>query len=143
MLRPSKPLEVAFTGMITACMDGGHVDDCVSIFQQMSSYCTPNIGTINAMLRVYSRNDMFSRAKDLFEKMKGMQFKSTSQISGSHSSPTPDAFTYSSILEASARAHRWEYFEYVYKEMSLCGYQLDQTKHAWLLVEASKAGKVN
>ncbi|KAJ8545987.1 hypothetical protein K7X08_018570 [Anisodus acutangulus] len=33
--------------------------------------------------------------------------------------------------------------EYVYKEMALAGYQLDQSRHAYLLMEASKAGKVH
>ncbi|KAK4346672.1 hypothetical protein RND71_033011 [Anisodus tanguticus] len=33
--------------------------------------------------------------------------------------------------------------EYVYKEMALAGYQVDQSRHAYLLMEASKAGKVH
>lgn len=49
----------------------------------------------------------------------------------------------SAMLEASASALQWEYFEYVYKEMVLSVYQLDQNKLAYLLVEASRAGKVN
>ncbi|KAI3972756.1 hypothetical protein MKX01_019414 [Papaver californicum] len=117
-LTVTKPLEVAFTGMILSCLDGGHVDDCISVFTQMMNHCAPNIGTINAMLKVYRRSDMFLKAKELFEDTKRR---------GS--------------VSASASAHQWEYFEYVYKEMHLCGFQLDQNKHAWLLVEASIAGK--
>ncbi|XP_043709476.1 pentatricopeptide repeat-containing protein At5g67570, chloroplastic isoform X2 [Telopea speciosissima] len=127
----TKPLEVAFTGMIMSCMDGGHVNDCISIFEHMKEHCAPNIGTINAMLKVYGRNDMFAKAKELFEQAKTTQSCFT----------TPDAHTYSSMLEASGCAHQWEYFENVYKEMTLSGYQLDQSKQASLLVEASRAGK--
>ncbi|KAK6125263.1 hypothetical protein DH2020_041007 [Rehmannia glutinosa] len=50
-------------------------------------------------------------------------------------------YTFSSMLEASASALQWEYFEYIYKEMTLSGYQVDQRKHSALLVEASRAGK--
>ncbi|KAL5755095.1 hypothetical protein ACOSP7_023315 [Xanthoceras sorbifolium] len=139
----SKPLEITFTGLITSSMDGGHVDECISIFQRMKDHCKPNIGTINTMLKVYGRNDMFSKAKELFEEI-------TRASSGYYTSPAsdttflkPDEYTYSSMLEASARAHQWEYFEYVYKGMALSGYQLDQSKHILLLVEASKSGKCN
>ncbi|KAF9600682.1 hypothetical protein IFM89_011353 [Coptis chinensis] len=142
-LRLTKPLEVAFTGMIMSCMDGGHVGDCISVFEQMDNHCSPNIGTINAMLKVYGRNDMFAKAQEMFERTKRMESGFSTVTCSGGSFLTPDAFTYSSILEASASAQQWEYFEYVYKEMALGGYQLDQNKHAWLLVEASKAGKIH
>ncbi|RVW57371.1 Pentatricopeptide repeat-containing protein, chloroplastic [Vitis vinifera] len=109
----SKPLEVTFTGMITSSMDGGHLDDCLSIFEHMKYHCSPNIGTINAMLKVYGRNDMFSKAKELFEETKRSTFASnTCMDDGSIS-----------------------------LEMTLSGYQLDQSKHALLLGKASRAGK--
>lgn len=127
-----KPLPVAFTGMIISAMDGGHVDDCISIFEHMKYHCTPNIGTINAMLKVYGKSDMFSKAKELFEEIKEEK---------SNTNMCPDVYTYRTMLEASASTHQWEYFEYLYKEMVLCGYQLDHCKHSWLLVEASRAGK--
>ncbi|CAK7339749.1 unnamed protein product [Dovyalis caffra] len=132
-LRHRKPLEVSLTGMIASSMDGGHIDDCISIFEHMKAHCVPNIGTINTMLKVYSRSDLFSEAKELFEDIKGVD----------HSGTTikPDEYTYSSMLQASARALQWEYFEYVYKEMAFAGYQLDQSKHASQLVEASRCGK--
>ncbi|TXG59931.1 hypothetical protein EZV62_014504 [Acer yangbiense] len=138
----SKPLEITFTGLIISSMDGGHVDECISIFQRMKDHCKPNIGTINTMLKVYGKNDMFSKAKELFEEATRANSYSTSPGSDA-TSLKPDEYTYSSMLEASARAHQWEYFEYVYKGMALSGYQLDQTKHVSLLVEASKAGKCN
>lgn len=140
-LRHSKPLEITFTGLIISSMDGGHIDDCISIFQHMKDHCEPNIGTVNAMLKVYSRNDMFSKAKELFEETTRANSSGYTFLSGDGAPLKPDEYTYSSMLEASATAHQWEYFEYVYKGMALSGCQLDQTKHAWLLVEASRAGK--
>lgn len=120
-------------------MDGGCIDDCVSIFDHMLDHCPPNIGTVNAMLKVYGRNDMFLKVKDLFEKVKD-GYKA---FLGDGDSPLiPDLYTYGAVLEASAYAQQWEYFEYVYKEMCFSGHQIDQGKHAALLVEASKAGKV-
>ncbi|XP_065873700.1 pentatricopeptide repeat-containing protein At5g67570, chloroplastic [Euphorbia lathyris] len=131
-LRYSRPLEVTFTGMIMSARDGGHLSDCISIFEYMKAYCVPNIGTINIMLKVYGQNDLFSKAKELFEEIKG----SKNEIS-----LVPDEFTYSAMIEASASALQWEYFELVYREMVLSGYQLVQSKHALLLVEASRVGK--
>lgn len=124
-------MEVTFTGMIKSSMDGGHIDDCVSIFEYMKNHCAPNVGTVNTMLKVYSQNDMFSKAKVLFEEVKV-----------TNSGLRPDAYTYNLMLEASARAHQWEYFEHVYKEMILSNYHLDQNKHLALLLKASRAGKV-
>lgn len=132
-LRYSKPLEVTFTGMIMSALDGGHVSDCFAIFEYMKAHCAPNIGTINTMLKIYSKNDMFSKAKQLFEEIK----EANDMIS-----LKPNEFTYSAMLEASASALQWEYFELVYREMVLSGYQLVQKKHGSLLVEASRAGKV-
>lgn len=134
-LRRIRPLAVTFTGMILSSMDGGHVDNCISIYEHSKNYCEPDIGIINAMLKVYGRNDMFLEAKELYELTKKVDVDSQISLS-------PDIYTFSSMLEASARALQWEYFESVYKEMSLVGYQLDQKKHAYLLVDASKAGKV-
>ncbi|OWM65685.1 pentatricopeptide repeat-containing protein At5g67570, chloroplastic isoform X1 [Punica granatum] len=142
----AKPLEVTFTGLIISSMEGGHIDDCISLFNYMKGQCdcSANIGTINTMLRIYGRNDMFSEAKELFEEIKGTQLPERTS-SGSdnvvHVSLIPDEYTYSLMLEASARALQWEYFEYVYKEMTLSHYRLDQTKHASFLMAASKAGK--
>lgn len=143
-LSNSKPLEVTFTGMIVSSMDSGHLDDCISIFEHMKDHCSPNIGTINTMLKIYGRIDMFSKAKELFEEIKkDSPDSSRLSMNGGHDHLFPDEYTYGSMLKASASALQWEYFEYVYKEMALSGYQLDQSKHARLLLEASRAGKVN
>lgn len=117
--------------MIKSCMDGGYAYDCISMFESMKDHCTPNIGTINAILKVYGHIDMFAKAKELFENIKKTDLGCS-----------PDAHSYTLMLETSASAHQWEYFEYLYKEMVLCGFQMDQNKHAWVLVEASRAGKV-
>lgn len=139
-LHLTKPLEVTFTGMILSALDGGHIADCISIFKHMKDHCTPNIGTINAMLKVYCCGDMFAKAKELFEATKATYCRSKPH-SANGSSLQLDAYSFKSMLEASASAQQWEYFEHVYKEMTLCGHQLDHRKHSWLLVEASRAGK--
>lgn len=95
------------------------------------------------MLKVYGQNDMFSKAKELFEEANKAKSGPHSSLNDKFGYLIPDGFTYSLMLEASASAHQWEYFEYVYKEMALCGYQLDQSKLPILLVEASRAGKVS
>ncbi|CAM0947844.1 unnamed protein product [Alopecurus aequalis] len=139
-LRFTKPLEFAFTGMLLASYDGGYLSECISIFESMKDYCTPNIGTVNVMLKVYGRCDMFGKAKDLFETTAYSFSSSQPRIHG-HSSLNADAYTYSSILEASASAQQWEYFENVYREMTLSHHHLDQRKYSWLLIKASRAGK--
>lgn len=140
-LRLTKPLEFAFTGMILASFDGGYISECISIFESMKDYCTPNIGTINVMLKVYGRCDMFGKAKDLFETTTYSVCSSQPRIRD-HSSLKADVYTYSSILEASASAQQWEYFENVYRQMTLSQHHLDQSKYSWLLIKASRAGKV-
>ncbi|XP_047962879.1 pentatricopeptide repeat-containing protein At5g67570, chloroplastic [Salvia hispanica] len=136
-LRPKRPLAVTFTGMILSSMDGGHVQDCISLYEYCKTRMAPDIGLINAMLKVYGRNDMFLKAKELFEETR--RNDSGSQV-GEHGAKA-DSFTFSSMLETSASALQWEYFEHVYKEMTLSGHQIDQRKHSSLLVKASEAGK--
>ncbi|KAL6894649.1 hypothetical protein ACP4OV_008747 [Aristida adscensionis] len=136
----TKPLEYTFTGMILASFDGGYVGQCISIFESMMDHCTPNIGTINVMLKVYGHCDMFGKAKDLFETTNACPSSSQSNVL-EHSSLQADAYTYSSMLEASASAQQWEYFEYVYREMTLSHHYLNQSKYSWLLIKASRAGK--
>ncbi|KAI3451917.1 hypothetical protein Pfo_008582 [Paulownia fortunei] len=139
-LHPTRPLAVTFTGLIMSSMDGRHVHDCVSLYEHSKTIMAPDIGLINAMLKVYGRNDMFLKAKELFEETR----RNDLGFEGEHghgSFPKADAYTFGSMLEASASALQWEYFEYVYKEMTLSGHQADQRKHSALLVEASRAGK--
>ncbi|KAL0332347.1 UNVERIFIED_CONTAM: Pentatricopeptide repeat-containing protein, chloroplastic [Sesamum calycinum] len=140
-VRPTRPLAVTFTGMILSSMDGGHVNDCVSLYEHSKTLISPDIGLINAMLKVYGRNDMFLKAKELFEETMRNYLGSEIGESGHGSSPKADVYTFSVMLEVAASALQWEYFEYVYKEMTLSGHQLDHHKHSALLVEASRAGK--
>ncbi|KAH6784737.1 Tetratricopeptide repeat superfamily protein [Perilla frutescens var. hirtella] len=140
-LRPKRPLAVTFTGMIFSSMDGGHVQDCISLYEHCKTLTAPDIGPVNAMLKVYGRNDMFLKAKQLFEETRRNDLGLEEGEGGHCSSAKADTFTFGSMLEASASALQWEYFEYVYKEMTLSGHQVDQRKHSALLVEASKAGK--
>ncbi|KAL5202325.1 hypothetical protein ABZP36_013277 [Zizania latifolia] len=131
----TKPLEFTFTGMILASFDGGYISECISIFESMKGHCAPNIGTINVMIKVYGRCDMFGKARDLFEATK------TNFTTSNHSLHKADTYTYNSMLEAAASAQQWEYFENVYREMALSHHHLDQSKYSWMLVKASKAGK--
>lgn len=128
--------------MIKSSMDGGHVHDCVNLFEHSKIVTAPDVGLINAMLKVYGRNDMFLKSKELFEETLRSDLGSEISKHSHDHGPRADAFTFSCMLEASASAQQWEYFEYVYKEMSLLGHQVDQHKHSALLIEASRAGKV-
>lgn len=141
-LHLTRPLVVTFTGLILSSLDGGHIGNCIRIFNVSKEHCAPDIGIINAMLKVYGRNDMFFEAKELFEDTKKCNGHN---ISLGRDGPfvSPDAYTYGEMLRVSASAHQWEYFDYVYKEMVFSGYQLDQNKHAFLFVEASRAGKTH
>ncbi|KAI3500332.1 hypothetical protein L1887_36152 [Cichorium endivia] len=141
-LRLTRPLVVTFTGMILSSMDGGHIGNCIRIYEISKEHCSPDIGIINAMLKVYGRNDMFFEAKELFEDTKKCNGHN---ISLGRDGPfvSPDAYTYGEMLRVSASAHQWEYFDYIYKEMVFSGYQIDQNKHTFLLVEASRAGKTH
>ncbi|KAK6125349.1 hypothetical protein DH2020_040902 [Rehmannia glutinosa] len=140
-LRPTRSLAVTFTGMIKSSMDGGHIQDCILLYEHSKTLMAPDIGLINAMLKVYGRNDMFLKARELFEETMRYHLHSEVGEHGDGACSKADVYTFSSMLEASASALQWEYFEYVYKEMTLSGYQVDQRKHSALLVEASRAGK--
>ncbi|KZV19209.1 pentatricopeptide repeat-containing protein chloroplastic [Dorcoceras hygrometricum] len=141
VLRPTRPLAITFSGVILSAMNGGHVQDCVSIFEHSRSLLSPDIGIINAMLKVYGQNDMFYEAKELFEETRRNSLVLDTSVKGQVSSPKPDSYTFGSMLEASASAQQWEFFDYVYKEMTLSGEQIDFTKHSASLLEASQAGK--
>ncbi|CAI9111266.1 OLC1v1011445C1 [Oldenlandia corymbosa var. corymbosa] len=127
--------------MILAALDGGDINGCLALFEHCKRCCTPDIGIVNAMLKVYRRNDMFLEAKELFEVFNRDKPCSGMLPNDWGSSLSPDIYTYSLMLEVSSSALQWEFFEYVYKDMTLSGYSLDRTKHVSMLVEASKAGK--
>lgn len=138
----NRSLEVCFTGMILAAFNGGHLCDCFTIYEHCKKSCKPDIGIVNAVLQVYGRSDMFMEAKELFEEIKRKSPGSGNHLKDSGSSLlNPSAHTFSLMLQASASAEQWEYFEYVYREMILFGHQFNQRKHPYLLVEASRHGK--
>ncbi|TKY55609.1 Pentatricopeptide repeat-containing protein [Spatholobus suberectus] len=85
----ARPLEFTFTGMIKSSLDGGHIDDCICIFEYMKAHCAPNIGAINTMLKVYGQNDMFSKAKVLFEEVKAAKSEFYATPEGGNSSASP------------------------------------------------------
>ncbi|XP_057869912.2 pentatricopeptide repeat-containing protein At5g67570, chloroplastic isoform X2 [Cryptomeria japonica] len=137
---PVKPLVVTFTGLIQCSAEAGHIHDCVSIFKYMQKFCTPNIGTVNVLIKAYGENNMFQEAKALFEGVK--KGRIGQQNLGSNASRlSPDTFTYNAMLEACAMAGEWGYLDNVYKQMILNGNSVDQNRHAWLIVAASRAGK--
>eukprot|EP00252_Welwitschia_mirabilis_P018813 TRINITY_DN4208_c0_g1_i2.p1 TRINITY_DN4208_c0_g1~~TRINITY_DN4208_c0_g1_i2.p1 ORF type:complete len:826 (-),score=151.81 TRINITY_DN4208_c0_g1_i2:256-2733(-) len=135
-----KGLNIVFTGMIKSCAEAGLVRDCTSIFTYMQNFCSPNIGTINAMIHTYGHNNMFHEAKELFEGLKKGWTGRQNPIR-TNGSLTADYFTYNLMLEASALARDWDYLETVYRQMILRGHPIDQRRHMWLIVAASKAGK--
>ena len=75
--------------MIKSSMDGGHINDCICIFEYMKEHCVPNIGSINTMLKVYGQNDMFSKAKVLFEEVKVAKSEFYATPGGGNSSVVP------------------------------------------------------
>ncbi|GLJ24432.1 hypothetical protein SUGI_0466550 [Cryptomeria japonica] len=88
----------------------------------------------------YGENNMFQEAKALFEGVK--KGRIGQQNLGSNASRlSPDTFTYNAMLEACAMAGEWGYLDNVYKQMILNGNSVDQNRHAWLIVAASRAGK--
>lgn len=133
----NKPPYVAYTGLIKTCMECGHLQECTFIFHEMQKDCAPNIITCNMMMKLYAQNHMFKEAKSLFQQIKNGRI-------GPENTDVmlkPDRITYTAILEACAMAQEWDYFETVYQNMLLEGYQFDNKKHSSLIVAASKAGK--
>lgn len=133
----NKPLYVAYTGLIQACMESGHLQECTFIFHEMQKVCAPNIITCNMMMKLYAQNQMLKEAKSLFQQIK----KGRIGPQNSDVLLKPDIITYTAMLEACARAQEWDYFETVYQNMLLEGYQFDNKQHSSLIVAASKAGK--
>jgi hypothetical protein len=106
--------------MILASFDGGYIYECILMF-----------GTINVMLKVYGRCDVFGEEKYLFEATT-YSFSSSQPHIHDYSSLKADTYTYSSILEASVSAQQSEYFENVFRQMTLSHHHLDQMKYSWL-----------
>ncbi|GLJ53573.1 hypothetical protein SUGI_1142920 [Cryptomeria japonica] len=137
-----KPLYVTYTGLIKASMDSGHLQDCITIFDHMQKFCAPNIITCNMMLKLYGQHHMFKEATSLFEGIKRGKIW-PQKFSDGDPTLIPDITTYIAMLEACMVVQEWDYFENVYQDMLLKGYQLDKRQHSSLIVAASRAGKVH
>ncbi|KAJ9566821.1 hypothetical protein OSB04_002787 [Centaurea solstitialis] len=133
---------VVYNAVLNACTLSGEWKGVSWVFEELRRNGLKPNGATYGLAMELRRNDMFFEAKELFEDTKR---SNGHNISLGRDGPfvSPDAYTYGEMLRVSASAHQWEYFDYVYKEMVFSGYQLDQNKHAFLLVEASRAGKTH
>lgn len=132
---------MTYTGLIQACLDSGSVQNGAYIFSQMHNFCSPNIVTCNIMLKAYIEHKMFEEAKDLFQKiLDGTRYLGS--ISDYKNCVIPDKFTFNTMLEACIEEKRWDDFENFYRRMLHHGYHFNPKRHQWMIMEASRAGKV-
>lgn len=132
---------MTYTGLIQACLDSGSVQNGAYIFSQMHNFCSPNIVTCNIMLKAYIEHKMFEEAKDLFQKiLDGTRY--LGRISDYKNCVIPDKFTFNTMLEACIEEKRWDDFENFYRRMLHHGYHFNPKRHQWMIMEASRAGKV-
>ncbi|KAK4778984.1 hypothetical protein SAY86_006512 [Trapa natans] len=135
----SKPLVVTYTGLIQACLDSGNIHDSISIFQHMEQYCSPNLVTVNIMLKGYLENNMFEDGKKLLSKMleNGDHIHKRNQRDWI----MPDAYSFNTMLDACFAEKRWEELELFYKKMLSHGFCYNAKRHLHMIIEASKVGK--
>ncbi|KAI9196962.1 hypothetical protein LWI28_028564 [Acer negundo] len=136
----NKPLVVTYTGLIQACLDSGNIQDAADIFIQMKDFCSPNLVTCNIMLKAYLEHGWFEEAKKLFQKMSedGSRFSSGSD----NNLVIPDIYTFNTMLEACSAEKRWDDLEFVYRKMLHHGYFFNAKRHLRIILDASRAGKV-
>lgn len=136
----NKPLVVTYTGLIQACLDSGNIHNGAYIFNQMHSFCSPNLVTYNIMLKAYLEHGMFEEARKLFHKMleDGNHIRSKSDY---RDRVIPDIYTFNIILDACVADKRWDDFEYFYKRMLHHGYHFNAKRHLRMILDASRAGK--
>lgn len=133
---------VTYTGLVQACLDSGNIQDAEYIFSQMKDAYSPNLVTCNIMLKAYLQHEMFQKAKELFQKM----LKDGNNISNKADYKVqviPDIYTFNTLLDACIVEKRWDDFEYVFKRMLQHGYHFNAKRHLRMLLDASRAGKVN
>lgn len=136
-----KPLVVTYTGLIQACLDSGNVQNGAYIFSQMHKFCSPNIVTFNIMIKAYIENKLFEKAKDLFQKiLDGAHY--ISSVSDYKNRVIPDNFMFNTMLAACIEEKRWDDFEKFYRRMLHHGYHFNPKRHLWMILEASRSGKV-
>ncbi|EEF28597.1 pentatricopeptide repeat-containing protein, putative [Ricinus communis] len=137
----NKPLVVTYTGLIQACLDSGNIHNAVYIFNQMKHFCSPNLVTFNVMLKAYFEHGLFEDAKELFHKMT----EDSNHIRGNHDYKVrviPDIYTFNTMLDACISEKSWDDFEYVYRRMLHHGFHFNGKRHLRMILDASRAGKV-
>ncbi|XP_020576653.1 pentatricopeptide repeat-containing protein At1g30610, chloroplastic [Phalaenopsis equestris] len=135
-----KPLVVTYTGLIQACVESGSIENATYIFNQMNSFCSPNVITFNIMLKSYIQHGMFEEAKSLFQRI----LSDSHEINGEDEFSRkvfPDKFTFNTMMEACAAASKWDDFEDFFREMIRHGYHFDEKRHMRLVFDAWRAGK--
>ncbi|KAL5834032.1 hypothetical protein ACOSQ3_017706 [Xanthoceras sorbifolium] len=137
----NKPLVVTYTGLIQACLDSGNIQNAADIFIQMKDFCSPNLVTCNIMLKAYLEHGWFEEAKKLFQKMAE---DSNHFSSGSNNKDLviPDIYTFNTMLDACTADKRWDDLEFVYRRMLHHGYYFNAKRHLRIILDASRAGKV-
>ncbi|KAJ6796313.1 pentatricopeptide repeat-containing protein, chloroplastic [Iris pallida] len=136
-----KPLFVTYTGLIQACLDSGNIENGTYIFNQMHKFCSPNSVTCNIMLKSYIEHGMYNEAKDLFWKILDGSHQIKSKVD-SDQKAIPDKFTFNTMMEACASTNNWDDFESTYKQMLHHGYHFDTKRHLRMVLDASRAGKI-
>ncbi|KAG0478021.1 hypothetical protein HPP92_012740 [Vanilla planifolia] len=137
-----KPMVVAYTGLIQACLDAGNIENAAYIFNQMHNFCSPNVITNNIMLKSYVQHGMFEEANALFKKVLAASHEKRSKDELNQKA-FPDKFTFNTMIEACAAANKWDDFEFSYQEMLLHGYHFDRRRHMPMVFNAWRAGKKN
>uniref|UniRef100_A0A1D1YMK8 Pentatricopeptide repeat-containing protein At1g30610, chloroplastic n=1 Tax=Anthurium amnicola TaxID=1678845 RepID=A0A1D1YMK8_9ARAE len=136
-----KPLVVTYTGLIQTCLDCGSIHNATYIFDQMHKCCYPNVVTCNIMLKSYVEHGMFQEAKYLFQTILEGN-KCINKRSDLIGKVVPDKFMFNTVMEACVDTKHWDDFEYVYQQMFHYGYHFDAKRHLHMVMEASRAGKV-
>lgn len=138
----NKPLVVTYTGLIQASLDSGKIESGIYIFNHMHKFCSPNLVTYNVMLKGYLDHHRFEDAKQMFHKLLENGSHVTSSADYRHT-VLPDIYTFNLMLDACFMNQRWDDLEFFYTKMAQHGYYFNAKRHSRMILEASKAGKVN
>ncbi|GMH08760.1 hypothetical protein Nepgr_010600 [Nepenthes gracilis] len=135
----TKPLVVTYTGLIQACLGSGRIQDGAYIFNHMCKHCSPNSVTCNIMLKAYLDHGMFDEANELFQKvLQSYQHSHSADYKGA----VPDVYTFNTMLGACVLHKKWDDFEYAYEQMLYHGYHFNTKRHLRMLLQVSRAGKI-
>ncbi|KAI3719705.1 hypothetical protein L6452_20607 [Arctium lappa] len=138
----NKPLVVTYTGLIQASLDSGKIESGIYIFNHMHKFCSPNLVTYNVMLKGYLDHHRFEDARQLFHKLLENRSHVTSSADYRHT-VLPDIHTFNLMLDVCFVNQRWDDLEFFYTRMLQHGYYFNAKRHSRMILEASKAGKVN